>query len=59
MRMYLKDVALEGKRFQGCADLLRSRCGVHVRQEVVVGHVAVLPGSHDNRKVEADEVYYE
>jgi hypothetical protein len=26
---------------------------------VVVGHVAVLPGSHDNRKVEADEVYYE
>jgi hypothetical protein len=26
---------------------------------VVVGHVAVLPGSHDDRRVEADEIYYE
>ena len=59
MRMYLKDVALEGKRFQGCADLLRSSCGVHVRQKVVVGHVAVLPGCHDDRSVEVDEIYYE
>lgn len=57
--MYLKDVALEGKCFQGCADLLRSRCGVHVRQEVVFSHVVVVPGSHDDRRVEVDEIYYE
>jgi hypothetical protein len=44
---HLEDVALEGERLEGGANIVGSGGRVNVWQEVVVSDVAVFPGGHD------------
>lgn len=53
---HLEDIALKGKRIESGTNIVWCRGRVHVGQEVIVCHVAVLPGRHGGDIVLAVEM---